>query len=426
MKSISLIALTAGLVFCLTSTGLAADGADAAPPATTQPAALKVEPVLKADPAVAAALDKLGDNSSCVLGDPKIIEDLGDFAKGWHNMKQTGPTGRDFSIKMAWMPDRKRAFYCGANHGSPHRFNDAWEYDLAANTWVLLYVPDYNDRGGITDYDKQVLTLDHGWLRTKKGGPAHPAHTWWGLTYDPTIRAAVWYCVWPPYRLKEKLDAIGKDKSDLYPGPPIWCFYPYTGKWEPMPTEKPWPKSKLAASLEFVPDLGAPLLQFESTSWLLDTHKRTWKEYPSGKASLPIETIVCYDPGRKLLIAQTTARKTYHCPMVDGKPAGWEQTAEGADLPLGHDARCSMYFDPMGKVALLYERGPKQLWAYDPDPKKWTKLTPQGPPPPFGERESVLAYMDTARNAFTVVGYNSVWCYRFKRADAAKAPPAGQ
>lgn len=94
-------------------------------------------------------------------------------------MQETGPTGRDFTIKMAWMPDRKRAFFCGANHGSPHRLNDAWEYDLASNAWVLLYTPDYNDRGPITEYDKATLVLNDGWLRTRKGGPAHPGHTWW-------------------------------------------------------------------------------------------------------------------------------------------------------------------------------------------------------------------------------------------------------
>jgi hypothetical protein len=177
-----------------------------------------VEPVLPTDPAVLAAVDALGDNSACVLGDPTVRQELGDFAKGWHRMKEHGPGGRDYTIKMAWMPDRRRAFFCGANHGSPHRFNDAWEYDLAANTWVLLYVPDYNDRGAITDYDRQVLTLDNGWLRTRRGGPAHPAHTWWGLTYDPTIRAAIWYCAWPSYRLDAKLTAIGKTREDLYRG----------------------------------------------------------------------------------------------------------------------------------------------------------------------------------------------------------------
>ena len=200
----------------------------------------KIDPVLKPKPAVVKAINGLGDNSACLLKDVTIIEELGDFAKGWHKMKTTGPCGRDFTIKMAWMEDRKRAFFCGANHGSPHRFNDAWEYDLPSNTWVLLYVPDYNDRGKVGEYDKKVLVIKDGWLRTKKGGPAHPAHTWWGLTYDPKLKGAVWYCAWPGYRLQAKLDAIKKTKADLYKGPPIWVFYPYEKKWEPMPTEKPW------------------------------------------------------------------------------------------------------------------------------------------------------------------------------------------
>lgn len=420
MRTNAMVAVLAAL---LTSSALV-QAADKAP--TTQPASAAVDPALKADPAVLAAIDKLGDNSSVVLGDPTVMEELGDFAKGWHNMKTSGPTGRDFSIKMAWMPDRKRAFYCGANHGSPHRFNDAWEYDLPSNTWVLLYVPDYNDRGGITEYDKKTLVLKDGWLRTTKGGPAHPAHTWWGLTYDPNIKAAVWYCVWPPYRLKEKLDAIGKQASDLYAGPPIWCFYPDQKKWEPMPTEKPWPRNALAGSLEYVPSLGGALWQYSENSWLLDASKRTWKEVGGKKESLPIETLVCNDPDRKLMIAYRGPLKdksyaTWHNSLADGAPAGWvRQDVKEAEMPNGHDASSFMYFDPAGKVALLYDRGAKAIWSYDPDKVKWTKMSPAGPPPPFGDRERALAYMDTARNVFVVIGYDSVWCYRYK------AAPAGQ
>ena len=59
-----------------------------------------------------------------------------------------------------------------------------------------------------------------------------------------------------------------------------------------------------------------------------------------------------------------------------------------------------MYFDPAGRVALLYERASKAIWSYDPEATNWTKLKPDGPAPPFGERERVLAYMDVARNAF--------------------------
>jgi len=319
-----------------------------------------------------------------------------------------------------WMPDRKRAFFCGANHGSPHRFNDAWEYDLAANTWVLLYVPDYNDRGKITDYDKKVLVLKDGWLQTTRGGPAHVAHTWWGLTYDPKLKAVLWYCAWPGYRLQAKLDAIGKTKADLYKGPPVWSFYPSEKKWKPFPTAKPWPRNKFAASLEYIPELGGAVWQYGATSWLLDSVLKTWKE-TKGKEGLPSESLVCYDSHRKLLIAHRGPQKskkesrTYHMSLAEGKLGSWQKVVDALDLPNGHDARSLMYYDPVGKVALLYERAPQALWSYEPDEKKWSKLTPQGASPAFGKKERVIAYMDTARNVFVVIGYDKVWCYRYKK-----------
>ena len=374
---------------------------------------------LKPKAEILERLKALGDNSSCVLENTTIVEDLGDFAKGWHRMKETGPTGRDFTLKMAWMHDRQRAFFCGANHGSPHRFNDAWEYDLASNTWVLLYTPDYNDRGPITDYDKQTLVLKDGWLRTKRGGPAHPAHTWWGLTYDPQKKVVLWYCAWPSYRLQDKLDAIGAKKEDLYPGPPLWAFHPNDQRWEPIPTTQPWPRNAFGASLEYIPELHGSLWQYGASSWLLDTEKKTWKPFPESKTSLPIETLICYDPGRQLLIAHRGPVKempprTWHMSLKSGETSAWEQVLEDANLPNGHDARSWMYFDPVGKVPLLYERETKTLWSYSADQPKWTKLEPQGPPPPFEEKERVLCYMDLARNVFVAIGYSKVWCYRYR------------
>jgi hypothetical protein len=384
------------------------------------PAADAIEPVLRADADLLAKLDSLGDNTTCLLGNPEVIENLGDFAKGWHRMQETGPTGRDFTLKMAWMPDRERAFFCGANHNSPHRFNDAWEYDLASNTWVLLYTPDYNDRGPITDYDKQTLVLKDGWLRTKNGGPAHPGHTWWGLTYDSNRKSVIWYCAWPGYRLQDKLDAIGVTKGDLYPGPPLWAFDPVKKQWEPVPTGKPWPRNAFGASLESIPKLGGSLWQYGNESWLLDSEKSTWKLLCEKGVSLPIETLVCFDPDRELLIAhrgpvKDTLPRTWHMSLKDEALDGWEQVLEAPNLPNGHDARSWMYFDPVGKVALLYERETKAIWYYDPDKRQWTKLSPEGPKPAFDPKERVLAYMDLARNVFVVIGYDEVWCYRYSR-----------
>lgn len=386
----------------------------------TAPALAEVDLALEPNADVLATLAALGDNSCCILDKTRIVQDLGDFAAGWHRMKETGPGGRDFTIKMAWMPDRKRAFFCGANHGSPHRFNDAWEYDLASNTWLLLYTPDYNDRGAITDYDRQTLVLKDGWLRTRKGGPAHPAHTWWGLTYDPELKAALWYCAWPSYRLQDKLDAIAVKKEDLYPGPPLWAFCPEEQRWEPIPTEKPWPENAFGASLEYIPELGGSLWQYRSRTWLLNSSQKTWKLLPTDQTALPIETLVCYDRQRQLLIAHRgpaneSLPRTWHMSLAGGQPRGWEKVLEAADLPNGHDARSWMYFDPVGKVALLLERSTMALWSYDPAERQWTKLTPRGPAPPFETRERVVAYLDPARNVFVAIGYGRVWCYRHKR-----------
>jgi hypothetical protein len=382
--------------------------------------AVEIEPALPHDEEILAKVNALGSNSSCLLGNPKVMEDLGDFAEGWHRMKETGPAARDFTLKMAWMPERKRAFFCGANHSSPHRFNDAWEYDLAANTWVLLYTPDYNDRGKITDYDKETLVMKDGWLRTKKGGPAHPAHTWWGLTYDPKLKMAVWYAAWPGYRLQEKLDAIDAKKEDLYAGPPVWTFSLETKKWEPMPTAEPWPANAFGASLEYVPKLGGALWQYRDKSWLLNVEKQTWELLKETETPVPIESLICRDPTRELLIAHRGAYKdasprTWHMSHSGDKLGEWEQVLESDELPNGHDARSWMYFDPVGQVALLYEKETKSIWSYDPAKRKWTKQTPVGPGPPFAEKERVLAYMDEARNAFVVIGYDDVWCYRFKQ-----------
>ena len=58
-----------------------------------------------------------------LLGQAKVMGDFNDTARKY-NLHKTGPLARDFTLKMVWALERKRALYCGANHGVPHRLND--------------------------------------------------------------------------------------------------------------------------------------------------------------------------------------------------------------------------------------------------------------------------------------------------------------
>jgi len=394
--------------------------------ATIAVGAEKVTPALKPDPAVAKILKDLGDNSATLLPTGTIVGEFGPFAKEF-GLDKNGPSGRDFSIKMAWMPDRERAFFCGANHGSPHRLNDAWEYDLPSNTWVLLYDPDYNDTNRLKNLPSAGVTLKNGILITAKGGPVHVAHTWWGLTYDPELKAALWMCVWPSYGMKEKLEHVKADASQLYKGPPLWAFYPEKKKWEPILSREPYPKSVgLAGSLEYIPELkGSLWYQRDAGTWLFESKTNTWKDLKPKMNGLNaiggIENVMCYDTKNKILIAHRgndggddeplVVKRTYHYDVVANS---WTKVVENKDGPVGHDARTLFYYDPVGEVGLLFERPRKKIWAYSVAEKKWTELTPKGEAIPDWKR--AIAYHDPARNVFVLNHGKDTWVYRYKRA----------
>lgn len=155
----------------------------------------QIDPALTPDPEVTKILDGLGDNSLAVLPSTKVTGEFNDLARLFQ-LDKRGPGGRDFTIKMVWAPERRRALFCGANHGTPHRLNDCWEFDLAANTWQLLYAPDFNDGRNARQFNSKVILKD-GVIQTEGGGPVHAAHTWWQFTYDPVRKRALWICCMP-------------------------------------------------------------------------------------------------------------------------------------------------------------------------------------------------------------------------------------
>jgi len=199
-----------------------------------------LEPALAARADVAAKLRGLKPGHGVTLGEAAVVGEFNETARRWQ-LHKTGPRARDFTLKICWAPDRKRAFFCGANHGVPHRLNDVWEFDLPSLTWVMLYAPDltrgYNDLGK----DTSDVVFSDGVLSAKRGGPAVIAHTWWGLTYDPARRELLFMNTWVTNR-KKAVEALGGDPSELYEGPPLWSFDPWSRKWKAIKTDKPRPR----------------------------------------------------------------------------------------------------------------------------------------------------------------------------------------
>jgi hypothetical protein len=390
-----------------------------------EPSAGKVTPELAPDPKVMEILNGLGEGSSAKLPPVKTAGDLNDVARRW-GLDKSGPGARDYCIKMAWMPERKRAIFYGANHGVPHRLNDVWEYDLPSNTWVCLYGPDTSkgSAGDYSDVDRESPDTKAGIIRTKRGGPAIIPHSWWNMTYDPELRAMLTPCTWSMSDPELfKLLQGGKHK------PPLWAFFPEQKKWEPvLDSQGDLPSYENARQMEYVPELGGTVWTKSDGMWLYTSKANTWKRLGKGAdygAGLPArEAVMAYLPDRKMLVAHSLAGQGKPSAGYDGSRTShysiekneWKTVFEGKEKnnpPAGADHATNFAYDPVGQVCLLWDAAwTKALWAYDPETLKWTRLEPKGPPPPGG-RAGLLAYFDQARNVFVIPG---LWAYRHRSA----------
>lgn len=391
----------------------------------------EMSPVLAPDPKVTALVGGLGENGSCYLPPVKTLGRWNKITTD-HYMDRRGPGGRDYTIRAVWMPGRKRAFFCGANHGSPHRVNDAWEYDLPSNTWVMLFAPDPNNATGVMEI-KEFEYLGKGgaketakYVQTKRGGPTHYGHTWWGLAYDPNMKAALWMNVGIGGSAAGYMKQRGA--KDCYDGPPLWAFQPYERKWRPVLTSPPRPRAIYAGAMEYVPELGgvfwyAAGWQFQGM-WVYRPKTNTWEDLkPNGGKNLyhnkqtpRTEAVMAYDRENKIVVA-VSGKATYHYSV---KANAWAKVVarpkDAQDVPHGHDARTPFGYDPIGKVCLLYSSAtPAHMWAYSAGAKKWTKHAVNGPKGP-GRR--LIGYFDRARNAFVVDGHGKVWVYRHRQTAA--------
>src|SRR4051812_31437655 len=66
-----------------------------------------ISPVLARNEEVLKRLKDLKSNRAVLLGKAQVTGEFNDVARQY-NLHTTGPMGRDFTIKMAWAPDRKR------------------------------------------------------------------------------------------------------------------------------------------------------------------------------------------------------------------------------------------------------------------------------------------------------------------------------
>jgi hypothetical protein len=380
-----------------------------------------IRPRLEPDARVIETLRNLEENQAVVLGKARVVGDFNDVARRY-GLERTGPRGRNFTVKMVWAPERKRALFAGANHATPHRLNDVWEFDLASLTWVLLYAPDNSRsyRGLGSDYSD--VRFEDGILVTRRGGPAIIGHTWWGITYDPEQREMLFMNTWPADHDKA-IQLVGGDPSQRFTGPPLWSFTPQSGKWQMIRTQAPWPKAPAGAMLEYVDELKGSVWHSNNWNmrgtWLFDSRSRKWTDLKPNaeradfKVQAPsLEQVGYYDPVRRILVSQRFS-DTFHFEL---RTRTWKQVHDAPDksdrVPYGHDARTPFYYDPVSGHGLLFDLTSSALWSYDPGRIAWTRLQPSGDPVPAGKRR--LAYFDPARNVLVVIDDTTVWAYRYR------------
>ena len=390
--------------------------------AEAQKPALPIEPVLSANESALEKIQALKPNHAIIVGQAAVMGEFNEVAKKY-DLQKTGPRGRDFTIKMVWMPDRRRVLFCGANHAVPHRLNDVWEFDLAAMTWVMLYAPDNaRDYTGLGK-DFSDVEFKDGIFITKRGGPGIIGHTWWGLAYDLEQKQMLFMNTWVTEE-KKAAAQLGGDPAQLYTGPPLWAFSPETRKWKMLKTAAPFPRTIFGGLLEYIPDLRGTIWHANNwqmrATWLYDAKTNGWRDLKSNgslaafeKEAVTSEQVGYYDPQRRLIISHRH-KSTHH---FDPRANTWRQTVNADKdsdvVPYGHDAFSPMYHDSVSGHGLLVEFKTHTLWAYDPDKITWTKLRPEGDKMPEGNKR--LAYVDPIQNVFVIIDGATVWAYRYRR-----------
>lgn len=372
---------------------------------------------VRADNDLSRRIGTLVPNHGLRLGAARVVGDFNDIARQF-DLHRTGPRSRDFSKKMVWAPQRRRALFAGANHAAPHRLNDVWEFDLAAMSWILLYAPDHPRTYAGLGKDASDVVLRDGVLQTLRGGPAVIGHTWSGLTFDPRTQRMLFMNTWP-IDVDALVRQVGANPGERFRGPPLWAFDPRSRAWAMLKTEPPWPVAALGALLQDVPELNGQI--WHLNNWQL---RATWLVQAGGKWSViadpkltpdferqaPGRELVGYHDAKRQLVVAQCRKGSYH---FDLRSRRWTCTIapdSGGLLPDGHGAFTAFCGDPANGRGLLLDFRTRELWSYDPDHARWTLMAPSGDPIPEGKR--MLAYFDEALGVMTVLDATDVWIWR--------------
>jgi hypothetical protein len=374
-------------------------------------------PVARGDEAVIRRVTSLAPNHGLRLGTARLIGEFNEIARRF-DLHRTGPRSRDFSKKMVWAPERRRALFAGANHGSPHRLNDVWEFDLAEMTWTLLYAPDNPRTYGGLGPDATDVVFRDGVLQTRRGGPAVIGHTWSGLTYDPRTQRMLFMNTWP-IDVDPLVRQVGGDPADRYRGPPLWSFNPAARAWAPLKTAAPWPKAAVGALLEDAPELDGQIWHLNNwqlrATWLLGAN-HAWnavaspKVTPGFEGNAPGRELVGYHDSKRQLIVAQCRRGTYHFNTQSSRWLCVIPPDSGYLVPDGHDAFTAFCGHPSSGRGLLMDFRTRNLWSYDPDQAQWALLAPVGDPIPQGKR--MLAYVDRVLGVLAVLNDTEIWVFR--------------
>ena len=416
MKASDFFAISV-LPFFLGSPALGAGDASPAPKPTSY----------QVDASIMERLRDLGPRSGSQL--PPFRVQPTDATK-WHRSFKRGPGRRDFGNKMVYAPDRGTALYCGANHNSPHRLNDVWEFHLPGNTWHLISPPasDYYRlnalhqrkkkaqealrKGKHAEADREFLEQEYprrvrawyqccevadGYLQAKaNGGPVNPRHTWDGVTYDQRTGRIYWAVLdlYHEQMARRWAKATGRDPdkaaAGVKPASTMYMFDPGKGRWQRQTGEPPFPRMHgMGGTLVYLPDRDITLWYIAAANrtpndfamWSYDAADNRWERLLGAGAVRHLVLKKKTAPGSELQAAYSP----HHGKMV----AVWKKGtfiydvennrwSRGADTPgFGHDAHGVFDYDSNADAFLLLSRdghrssGPWRIHAYDLKTDTW-------------------------------------------------------